>query len=70
MTIEEGKRLVGQLVMTTSAGRKLVKSMKQHGPYELLQVTKEGRCILKGLGDEHRPSLSEISLYTQNENSL
>lgn len=69
MTIEEGRSLVGHQVMTTCAGYKLVRSMKQHGPYELLQVTKAGRCILKGRED-FRPSLSQIFPYEQNENTL
>ena len=60
MTFEQAKTLVGKLVLSKDSGHKLTKSARYwHGPYKLLQVTKEGLAILEGR-EEFRIALNLI----------
>lgn len=45
--IELVREMVGQEVMTTEPGRKLIKSVAPHGPYKLLKITKSGMVLLQ-----------------------
>jgi len=49
MKTERAKQLIGQMVMSCDAGFKMIKkSPNFHGPYRLLNITKEGFAILEG----------------------
>lgn len=61
MNLEQAKKSIGEMVMSTDAGHKLIRRVSEpHGPYRLMKVTKAGLVILEGR-EQHRvpPSLIE-----------
>lgn len=45
--IELVREMIGQYVMTTEPGKKMVKSIGPHGPYKLLKITRGGLALLE-----------------------
>ena len=60
MTPEEARASIGQMVMTTDGGAKMIRYGCAHGPYLLKQVTKGGLCILEGFEYQVPPSTIKI----------
>lgn len=58
MNIDQARQHIGQMVMSTDAGRKLIRRVQvPHGPYRLLKVTKGGVAILEGREEFRIPPL-------------
>jgi len=72
MKIKEARKNIGKLVMSTDAGRKLIRCIKPHGPYILTKITKAGLAMLEGYEYRVAPSylcFPDVDVFFENDGS-